>query len=74
MTGEGIRSDHVVDALVRGGFAIVRQNAAGTILERGIRAVVVPTDRTLSALDVAALRRMAGMRYAELLSLLRRPQ
>ncbi len=66
-----IRSDDVVGALVRGGFTVFRRDTAGTILERGLRAVVVPAARELSWSDLAALRRMAGIGHGELLTLLR---
>lgn len=53
-------------ALSRAGFAIYRQTADATILERGLRAVTV---RTCSALDggvLMDLRRMAGLSWREL--------
>jgi hypothetical protein len=69
---DGIRTTDMVDALVRSGFSVYRRDSAGTILERGVRAVVVPTRERLSWFDIAALRRMAGIPHAEMLALLRR--
>ncbi|HEY8072874.1 MAG TPA: hypothetical protein VIF62_02160 [Labilithrix sp.] len=66
-----IRSDDVIGALVRGGFTVYRRDPVGTILERGVRAVVVPHARALTWSDLAALRRMAGIGHRELLTLLR---
>jgi len=66
-----IRSDEVIGALVRGGFTVFRRDRAGTILERGLRAVVVPHASALTWSDLASLRRMAGLGHRELLTLLR---
>lgn len=66
----GIRSEDVVAALVRSGFAIFRRDPVGTILERGSRAVIVPCRSRLTWFDVASVRRMAGLKHGELLGLL----
>ena len=66
-----ISSDTFVRVLVRAGFVIYRASTAATILERGSRAVVVPSRRRLAADIISDLRRMAGLTWREIDDLIR---
>ncbi len=65
-----ISSDTFVNALSRAGFVVFRQTAEATILERGPRAVVVPTRERLEDDLLVDLRRMSGVRWQDLDELL----
>lgn len=73
MRGGMIQSEALVRALCRVGFIIYRRSEQATILERGARAVVVPTRDELEEHVVADLRKMAGLPWRELDSLLADP-
>lgn len=68
-----ISSDAFVEALSRAGFVVYRREPGATILERGLRAVVVPWRRSLTPDILLDLRRMAGLTLREIESLLREP-
>jgi hypothetical protein len=65
-----ISSDTFVEALSRVGFIVYRRTPEATILERGTRAVVVPTRQRLEGHLLGDLRRMSGVRWSELRELL----
>ena len=70
MTPRGTPSEDLVAALCRAGFVVYRRADNGTILERGTRAVVVPTRRMLAPEVVTDLRRIAGVSWRDLDALL----
>lgn len=61
-----ISSEVFVQALCVAGFAIYRSTSEATILERGGRAVTIPTCPVLDSTVVMDLRRMAGLSLREL--------
>jgi hypothetical protein len=70
MTTRGTPSEHFVAALCRAGFVVYRRAAQATILERGARAVVVPTREWLAPEVVSDLRRIAGVTWRDFDALL----
>jgi hypothetical protein len=70
MRTRGTLSEDLVAAFCRAGFVIYRRAAAATILERGSRAVVVPSRTWLEAEVVTDLRRIAGVPWRDLDALL----
>ncbi|WP_146649244.1 hypothetical protein [Labilithrix luteola] len=67
-------SDAFVAALCRTGFVIYHKGPEGTILERGTRAVVVPSREWLEADEVGDLRRMAGITWREFDAMIAQPE
>jgi hypothetical protein len=65
MTIRGTASEDFVAALCRAGFVVYRRADEATILERGARAVVVPTRAWLEPEVVSDLRRMAGVSWRD---------
>jgi beta-lactam-binding protein with PASTA domain len=59
-----------VEALLQASFVVRSRSSAATTLERGPRVVVVPDVAMLTAEDVEAVLRDAGLAYEELLDLL----
>jgi hypothetical protein len=58
-----------VEALVLGGFTVRSRSDSATILERGLRVVVVPDVAMLAPEDMETLLRDAGLAYDDLLDL-----
>lgn len=59
-----------VEALMRGGFEIVKKDGALVVLERRGKTLVVCNTATLSGDDLVYLLRRSGVAYFELLDLL----
>jgi hypothetical protein len=59
-------SESFVRILTRVGFVVYRSGPPATLLERGTRAVVVPERTRLSPDVVFDLRKMAGLTWREL--------
>ena len=59
-----------VEALTLGGFTVRSRSDSATVLERGLRVVVVPDVAMLTPDDLRALLRDAGIAYDAFLDLL----
>jgi hypothetical protein len=62
----GLSSDQFVAALERAGFIVFKKTPDATILERGARAVVVPTRERMADDLIIDLRRMSGLSWTDL--------
>jgi hypothetical protein len=59
-----------VEALLLGGFSVRSRSDSATILERGLRVVVVPDVAMLAPDDMESLLRDAGIAYDDFLDLI----
>ena len=59
-----------VEALTLGGFAVRSRSDSATVLERGLRVLVVPDVAMLAPEDLQALLKDAGLAYDDFLDLL----
>jgi len=64
-----LSADEVLWALLRAGFLVSQRTAEQIIVERSLRVVVVPVERSLSPEALSTLLREAGITYSDLLEL-----